>query len=1065
MDFEPIFESSPLPSLVLLPDAPNFTIAGANQAYLKVTGTSEAIINKPLFEAFPANPDDKAADGVSNLRQSLMQVVKNKALHKMAVQKYDLKRDDGSFEVRYWDPQNSPVFDENGNIIYILHTVVDVTDRIHSQTERSKLKSDLSLKNEQYASLFNHNPDAVFAIDLEGRLVSTNAKTIINDVNDMVVVLHAKNPGDIAAARVTFVNAAFTEKTGYSPEQVLGKPFGMLLGPKTDHQALDNMSRQMREFRHFEGELLQYTKDNREMWVNMSVSPVTDDEGQLSHFVSVQKDVTHKKRKQLQKDLLADIKEIFSHDSSLSSTLQKVMEKVVEFGDFHLAEAWLVDVSLEKLILTSSFLSDQQVESFIRATKDIRQLGKGQGLQGKVWETGKSLLWDNIDSRPEFVRNKAAAEAGLKSAYGIPLIFHQKVIGVLMLTTKENIQHDISLAAFFETFGAHFGAEITRKQIQQDLSRIFNVTADIICLAGFDGYFKKVNPTMSKLLEYTEDELLKTPIMDVTHPDDRRPTAEELQRLIDGHPTHNFENRYLTKTGKVKWLEWTATPVVEEGLIYGVARDVTERKQLKELLDKASNLARIGSWEIDLENSSMYWSPITKEIHEVAPDFVPNIEAAINFYKMGESRENITRAVNEAIKNRTPWDMELQLVTAKGNNRWVRAIGEAEFVNGKCVRIYGSFQDIHRRKEMEIGMNRALLEKNTILESIDDGFFTLDKKWTVLYWNKAAEEMLHLPKEAIVGNYLWDLFPDHVESPSFFNYKRVIDENVAVHFEDYVKPIDKWFEVSAYPSPSGLTGYFRDVTDRKRSEAQLSELNHNLRKHADELAASNAELEQFAYVASHDLQEPLRMITGFLTQLEKKYADQLDDKARTYIGFATDGAKRMRQIILDLLEFSRVGRIQGGIEEVDVNQLLSEIKDVFSKKLEVTGGSLTWGKMPVLKTVKTPLIQVFQNLIANSLKYHKAGVPPTIEVAADQYDSHWQFSVKDNGLGISPEYFQKIFVIFQRLHNKDEYSGTGMGLSICKKIIEHLGGRIWVESEEGRGSTFFFTLPKNVPLS
>ncbi len=227
---------------------------------------------------------------------------------------------------------------------------------------------------------------------------------------------------------------------------------------------------------------------------------------------------------------------------------------------------------------------------------------------------------------------------------------------------------------------------------------------------------------------------------------------------------------------------------------------------------------------------------------------------------------------------------------------------------------------------------------------------------------------------------------------------------------------------------------------------------------------SNAELEQFAFVASHDLQEPLRMVTSFMTQLEKKYGSIIDDKGRQYINFAVDGAKRMRQIILDLLDFSRVGNTEDDMEEVNFNKLLTEVLALYRRQIEELKADITVENLPKLQTFKAPFRQVFQNLVGNSLKYHKAGRRPIIHISCEETKTHFQFSVKDNGIGIAPEYFDKIFIIFQRLHNKDEYSGTGMGLAITKKIIETLGGKIWVESEEGKGSTFYFTLPKNNKL-
>jgi light-regulated signal transduction histidine kinase (bacteriophytochrome) len=328
----------------------------------------------------------------------------------------------------------------------------------------------------------------------------------------------------------------------------------------------------------------------------------------------------------------------------------------------------------------------------------------------------------------------------------------------------------------------------------------------------------------------------------------------------------------------------------------------------------------------------------------------------------------------------------------------------------------------------------------------------------VTYWNKEAEKMLMVQKDKIVGQYLWDVFSDSIGSVSYEKYHEAIETNQQVFFEDYFQPLNKWFEITAYPSENGLSVYFKDVTERKLSEIKLNELHQNLQKTASDLAISNAELEQFAYIASHDLQEPLRMVTSFLSQLEKKYSDIIDEKGKQYIYFAVDGAKRMRQIILDLLEFSRVGRFDGKMETVDTNKVMEEVVSLFRNQIDETGSVIHFKDMPAVRTFESPFRQVIQNLVSNALKYQKPDQKAVINISAEKKETHWQFAVSDNGIGIEPEYYDRVFAIFQRLHNKDEYSGTGIGLAIVKKIIEVMGGEIWIKSKPGEGSTFFFTL-------
>lgn len=259
---------------------------------------------------------------------------------------------------------------------------------------------------------------------------------------------------------------------------------------------------------------------------------------------------------------------------------------------------------------------------------------------------------------------------------------------------------------------------------------------------------------------------------------------------------------------------------------------------------------------------------------------------------------------------------------------------------------------------------------------------------------------------------------------------------------------------------TGVACFGRDISERKLHENAVIDLNNQVKWRADELAASNKELEQFAYIASHDLQEPLRMVNSFLLLLEKKYFNQLDETALQYIHYATDGATRMRQIILDLLEYSRVGKGHKQPELLDINLLMKEIIHLSSVAIQECSASVRYNKLPAIVAVKLPIQQVMQNLLSNALKYRLPSVAPVIEINALEQEDYWQFEVADNGIGISPAFFEKIFVVFQRLHGREEYPGTGLGLAICKKTIEIMGGKIWVESTPGEGSRFFFTVKK-----
>lgn len=250
----------------------------------------------------------------------------------------------------------------------------------------------------------------------------------------------------------------------------------------------------------------------------------------------------------------------------------------------------------------------------------------------------------------------------------------------------------------------------------------------------------------------------------------------------------------------------------------------------------------------------------------------------------------------------------------------------------------------------------------------------------------------------------------------------------------------------------GIENYIQEQ-NRLKTELEKSKMN---------LLTKNEELEQYAYVASHDLQEPLRMVSSFMEKLKIKYADQLDDKGLQYIHFATDGAYRMKQIIQDLLLYSRISAPSEEIKTIDLNEVVAEYLTLRKQLITNKKARIEYDSLPVLRSLTAPITQIFHCLLDNALKYSKEHVSPVITIKFVDKDDFWQFAVIDNGIGIDDQFYEKVFVIFQRLHNRSKYEGTGIGLSITKRAVEFLGGSIWVESTLGVGTTFFFTISKSI---
>jgi PAS domain S-box-containing protein len=390
------------------------------------------------------------------------------------------------------------------------------------------------------------------------------------------------------------------------------------------------------------------------------------------------------------------------------------------------------------------------------------------------------------------------------------------------------------------------------------------------------------------------------------------------------------------------------------------------------------------------------------------------------------------------------------------NTGFLQRPGEREFYG-----IVSTISDISSRRHAERALRDSeerfrqtfRLAASGICEVVDGRFVRV---------NKSLCEILGYPEDHLLGMSVKDL--SHPEDRDVTDAQRArirAGEIESARFEKrYVRADGRvvWCELAialvraADGTPRYEIAVFDDVTERKESEAAL-------RAAHEELKRSNAELEQFAYVASHDLQEPLRMVSSYTQLLMRRYGDRLDGDAREFTAYIVDGATRMKQLIEDLLAYSRVGTKGKEFKPVHVEAALRRAIVNLRAAIEESGAAVTYDLLPTVRGDDTQIAQLFQNLIGNALKFRSASVP-RIHVSWAEKPAEHEIVVADNGIGIEPQYFERIFMVFQRLHNKGEYPGTGIGLAICKKVVERHGGRVWVESTPGEGSAFHFTLPK-----
>ncbi|MBL7919304.1 MAG: PAS domain S-box protein [Bacteroidia bacterium] len=664
----------------------------------------------------------------------------------------------------------------------------------------------------------------------------------------------------------------------------------------------------------------------------------------------------------------------------------------------------------------------------------------------------------------------------------------------LNITVTENLSHTVLIKykPALNEKGGIFGVfvsiiDITEKkralESHNRFQSLIENASEIITLTDKDGKIIYLSPSVHKITGYNVEDLTHIKnFVDKMNTDAQADSNSLLEDVLKqpGVPIYRLVN-LIHKNHYSIWLEGTITNLLHDKNVKAIVsnfRDITEKKAAESKLKESENNLRavfdnsteglilldkdgvIKAFNSKADNNNLILNK-RLQVGEILLDYI-----------LEERRAYFKDYLSQVLKGNTI-EYDIDYKNSDGSLTWFHATLNPVRENNKITGICIARRDITEKKLAEESIQIAKERYDIVAKATNDAIYD---------WNLQTDELIR------TGDGLKVLFGYDAEEAKEKNFwrNRIHPgdiENVTKKLEHLLLKPDNFYCNQEYRflkadgtyafvfdkgfiirNSSGeairMIGATQDITHRKETELLLKNLNDNLEARAKELADSNTELEQFAYTASHDLQEPLRMITSFLNQLQLKYKDQLDDKAQQYIYFASDGASRLRKIILDLLEYSLAGKKNIDLEVLDTEMLLVESIQLLRKTIEEKNADIQYGPMPTLPANKSSILQVFQNLIGNGLKYQKNGQKPVITINAVETATHWQFSFADNGIGVETQFFEKIFVAFHRLHNRSEYAGTGLGLAICKKIIENHGGKIWLESIVGEGSIFYFTLLK-----
>jgi len=648
----------------------------------------------------------------------------------------------------------------------------------------------------------------------------------------------------------------------------------------------------------------------------------------------------------------------------------------------------------------------------------------------------------------------------------------------------------------------HRSAERSLRESEENYRRLFELAPLPIFVTSGD-IILFANPAAARLVALPGPQSLQgRRVLDFIHPESVPQVTERREGLQEniGSEAPQIRQKWVRADGSIIDVEVNSTSFIYEGkkAIQVFARDITEEVRAHESLEVFRNL-------VDQTNDALFVvDPPTSRILDV------NEKACTS---LGYSREELIGLrivdVEEIFAGLEDWLVHVQELRrtgtqiVQGRHRRKDGTSFPVEVSIKHIRrgpeeyMVGVARDMTERKELEQKLIRAKQDWEDVFDTITDMVTLHDADFNIVRANKAAEKVLGLPPLNISRAKCFEYYHGAECPPQGCPSCLCLLSGKPAQFEIYEPHLKMYIEIRAIPrfddngKVNGLIHIVRDITRRKAVEqeleryrihleervrertSELEELNrvlqHNIselesaeeraRKYAAELERSNRELEQFAYIASHDLKEPLLTIATDLKLFERRYKGKLDPEGTELLADAFDGALRMQRLISELLAYSRVGTSAKLFGHTDFGKALAAALDNLRIQIERTGAHVTHESLPGLIADQVQIVQLFQNLIGNSIKFRRPEELPRIHISAAKRGGQWVFSVTDNGIGIPEEERDKIFELFRRAHKK-EYPGTGIGLAICKKIVERHGGRIWAESQLGKGSVFYFTIPE-----
>jgi PAS domain S-box-containing protein len=850
---------------------------------------------------------------------------------------------------------------------------------------------------------------------LDQRDVLRKQADLLELANDAVFV---RNGAD----RITYWNRAAEGRYGWSRDEALGRhthTFLQTIFP----QPLEEIEAILRRQGRWEGELKHTTRDGTRITVASRWSLQRDEEGNALGVLEINNDIT----------------------------ARKIMEE--EIGRAGAYNRSLIEASLDPLVTIGAGGKITDVNSATeKATGRPRQELVGTDFADYFTEPDRARQGYQQVFREGFVRDYPL-EIRHREGHLTPVLYNASVY-------RDDAGQVMGVFAAARDITERKRAEEALRRASAYNRSLLEASLDPLVTIGAGGKITDVNSATERVTGRTRQELIGTDFADYfTEPDKARQGYQQAFRegFVRDYP---LELRH--KEGSLTPVLYNASVYRDEaGRVQGVfaaARDIHELLGQREILRKQAELLELAHDAIfvhDPGDRLTYWNRAAEEMYGWSRD------EALGQYTHAFLKTTFPapfQEIEETLHRQGHWEGVLQHVTRDGrqitlDSRWSLQKDD----EGNPVGLLEINSDITTRKLLEEEIRRAGAYNRSLIEASLDPLVTIGSDGKITDVNSATERATGRTRQDLVGTDFADYFTEPEKARQ--GYEQVFREGFVRDYpleirEPNAHTIPVLYNASIYRDEAGqVQGVFaaaRDISERRRMEAVLAQ-------RAEALERSNRELEQFAYVASHDLQEPLRMVASYVELLARRYQGHIDDKADKYIHYIVDGATRMQTLINDLLTFSRVATRAKPFTCTSAENALAEVLGNLERSIADKQATVTHDPLPEVVVDPTQFEQVMQNLVGNGIKFCEQ--KPQVHVSAVGRGDFWEFSVRDNGIGIAPEHRERLFVLFQRLHTRQAYPGTGIGLAVCKKIVERHGGRIWVESKPGQGSTFYFTIP------